>query len=209
MIVGRTLHRSLLLGLVLAGLEPVWVQPEVDAALGVPRAVEPEALAEASRPGARTRRRCSSGTRRTSAPWATWRGWRRWPTATAYRSWWTRPGPPTSASTRRCPPHALAQGADALVTSAHKTLPAWSQGALVLARTERIDPARFAAASTRPHTTSPSGTMLASIDAARALLARDGPALLGRLVTAVARLRARLRRVAGAGRARRPAASTR
>ena len=33
------------------------------------------------------------------------------------------------------PPHALAAGADAMVTSAHKALPAYTQGALVLART--------------------------------------------------------------------------
>ena len=31
------------------------------------------------------------------------------------------------------PPHALALGADALITSAHKTLPAWSQAALLAA----------------------------------------------------------------------------
>ena len=37
------------------------------------------------------------------------------------------------------PRHALQAGADALVTSAHKTLPAYTQSALILARTERID----------------------------------------------------------------------
>ncbi|HYJ75516.1 MAG TPA: hypothetical protein VEV65_07945, partial [Kineosporiaceae bacterium] len=35
-VVGRTLHRSLLLGLVLAGLRPVWVRPELDATTGLP-----------------------------------------------------------------------------------------------------------------------------------------------------------------------------
>ena len=38
-IVTRILHRSLLLGLVLAGLRPVWVRPEVDPASGLPGAV--------------------------------------------------------------------------------------------------------------------------------------------------------------------------
>ncbi len=38
-VVTRTLHRSLLLGLVLAGLRPVWVRPEVDPASGLPGAV--------------------------------------------------------------------------------------------------------------------------------------------------------------------------
>src|SRR4051794_41693124 len=40
-VVSRTLHRSLLLGLVLAGLTPVWVRPEVDAATGLPCGVSP------------------------------------------------------------------------------------------------------------------------------------------------------------------------
>ncbi|HYY11048.1 MAG TPA: hypothetical protein VE781_08920, partial [Kineosporiaceae bacterium] len=46
-VVGRTLHRSLLLGLVLAGLRPVWVRPEVDPATGLPLAVAPDAVAQA------------------------------------------------------------------------------------------------------------------------------------------------------------------
>ena len=36
-IVQRTLHRSMLLGLVLAGLEPVWVAPVLDDRWGMPR----------------------------------------------------------------------------------------------------------------------------------------------------------------------------
>ena len=35
----RILHRSLLLGLVLAGLRPVWVRPEIDVKTGLPGAV--------------------------------------------------------------------------------------------------------------------------------------------------------------------------
>jgi lysine decarboxylase len=79
-----------------------------------------------------------------------------------------------------------------MVTSAHKTLPAWSQGALVLARTKRIDPARLDAAVEATATTSPSGAILASVDASRALLEREGPQLLDGLVRAVAAVRRRL-----------------
>lgn len=39
MVVSRSLHRSLLLGLVLAGLDPVWVSPAVNPATGLPTAV--------------------------------------------------------------------------------------------------------------------------------------------------------------------------
>jgi lysine decarboxylase len=90
------------------------------------------------------------------------------------------------------PQHALALGADAMVLSAHKTLPAYSQASVVAASTQRLDPDRLDRAFEASATTSPSGTIHASTDAARALLAnplaRD---LLDRLanVTAEARLR--------------------
>jgi arginine decarboxylase len=67
----------------------------------------------------------------------------------------------------------------------------------VLARTDRLDPARLDRAFEATHTTSPAGTILASIDAARELLARDGEALSGRLLAAVAAARARLAAVPG------------
>ncbi len=47
------------------------------------------------------------------------------------------------------------------------------------------------------HTTSPAGAIMASIDAARALLARDGADLCARLMRAVAAARDRLRQVPG------------
>jgi lysine decarboxylase len=93
------------------------------------------------------------------------------------------------------PDHAISLGADAMVTSAHKGLPAWSQAALVLARGERIDRARLEAGVEATATTSPSGAILASMDAARALLAREGEQLLGDVVEAVAAARRRLAEV--------------
>jgi lysine decarboxylase len=95
------------------------------------------------------------------------------------------------------PPHAIAAGADAMVTSAHKALPAYTQGALVLARTQRLDRARLDRAFDATHTTSPAGAIMASIDASRALLAAHGKELCGRLLAVVAAARARLAEVPG------------
>lgn len=67
----------------------------------------------------------------------------------------------------------------------------------MLARTERVDPARLDAGVEATATTSPAGAVLASIDAARALLARDGAALLGRAILATRAARERLRDLAG------------
>src|SRR5579875_2769502 len=51
----RTLHRSMLLGLVLAGLEPVWVEPRVSSTTGLATGYDPDVVAAAlrSHPGAR------------------------------------------------------------------------------------------------------------------------------------------------------------
>jgi arginine decarboxylase len=197
-IVTRILHRSLLLGLVLAGLRPVWVRPEMDPVSGLPGAVAVETVraALAAHPGA-----CAVflgepsyvGTIGDLAGHA----------AAAHEA-----GVPLVVDAAwgahlgfhpDLPPHALEAGADAMVTSAHKALPAYSQGALVLARTSRLDPARLDRAFDATHTTSPTGSIMASIDAARALLARDGKDLCGRLLRAVGAARQRLRQVPGLG----------
>ena len=199
-VITRTLHRSLLLGIVLAGLRPVWVRPEPDAATGLPGAVPVAAVeaALAAHPDA-----CGVvlgdpsyiGTRSDVAAHA----------AAAHAA-----GVPLIVDAAwaahfgfspAVPPHALALGADALITSAHKTLPAWSQAALLLARTRRsgglLDPDRLERGFDATHTTSPAGAILASTDAARALLQHHGSGLVGRLVELVRGARGRLAAVPG------------
>jgi arginine decarboxylase len=195
-IINRTLHRSLLLGLVLAGLQPVWVRPDIDQASGLPGGVavqtvrdalaaHPDACAVflgdptyvgtiANLAGHAEVAHAAGVPLIVDAAWAAHLGFH-----------------------PDLPRHAIAAGADAMVTSAHKALPAYTQGALVLARTERLDPARLDRAFEATHTTSPTGSIMASIDAARALLAREGERLCGRLLTAVATARKRLSEVPG------------
>ena len=80
------------------------------------------------------------------------------------------------------PPHAIAAGADAMVTSAHKALPAYTQGALVLARTERLDPARLDRAFEATHTTSPTGRSWPASTPPGRCWPGDGERLCGRLL---------------------------
>ncbi|HUK70816.1 MAG TPA: DegT/DnrJ/EryC1/StrS family aminotransferase [Streptosporangiaceae bacterium] len=195
-IITRTLHRSLLLGLVLAGLHPVWVRPEVDPASGLPAAVAVDTVqaALAAHP-----RACAVFLGDPSYVGAI--GDLAGHAAAAHDA-----GVPLIVDAAWAahlgfhpdlPPHAIAAGADAMVTSAHKALPAYTQGALVVARTERLDAARLDRAFEATHTTSPAGSIMASIDASRALLARDGGQLCARLLRGVAAARQRLRQVAG------------
>jgi arginine decarboxylase len=195
-IITRTLHRSLLLGLVLAGLRPVWVRPDIDPGSGLPAAVSVQAVRDAlaAHPAAcgvilgdpsyvgttgdlagHARAAHAAGVPLiVDAAWAAYLGFH-----------------------PDLPPHAIAAGADAMVTSAHKTLPACTQGALLLARTERLDVARLNRAFEATHTTSPAGSIVASVDAVRALLANHGPRLCARLLRGVAAARRRLREVPG------------
>ena len=199
-IVSRTLHRSVLLGIVLAGLQPVWVRPEIDATTGLPGGVPVAAVARAlaahpdacgvligdpSYVGTMSDIEGIAGAAHAAgvplvvdAAWSAYLGF-----------------------SSQVPGHALQRGADALVTSAHKPLPSWTQAALLLARTTRdgglLDPDRLERAFEATHTTSPAGAILASMDAARALLQRDGEEVVGRLVDLVASARERLGAIEG------------
>ena len=195
-IVSRTLHRSLLLGLVLAGLTPIWVRPEVDDVTGLPTGVAPDRVARAlqQHPDVRavflvepsyvgTFSDLSEHARVAheadvplvvDAAWAAHFGFH-----------------------PDLPPHALGAGADAMVTSAHKALPAYTQAAMVLARTQRIDATRLERAFEATHTTSPAGAIVASIDAARALMEHHGERLITRMLDTVAQARERLGKVEG------------
>jgi arginine decarboxylase len=187
-VVSRNLHKSLLAGLVLAGLEPVWVTPEIDARTGLPRRLSvarvEQALARAS--GCRAVflvepsyvgalsdvAAISDAAQRAGAPLVVDQAWG------AHLGF--HPG---------VPPSTLALGADAMVTSAHKTLAAFTQGAYLFARGRFLDLARVDEAFEALHTTSPSAAILASLDRARALMARRGRELLDRTVALARRFR--------------------
>ena len=91
----------------------------------------------------------------------------------------------------------LSEGADVLVTSVHKALLGYSQTAVVSMRDGRVDRAHLDRCVDLTATTSPSGTLLASIDATRSVMERDGHAALERIIDAVAGVRRRLARVPG------------
>jgi arginine decarboxylase len=195
-VVSRSLHRSLLLGLVLAGLEPVWVRPKANPSTGLTTAVSVSDVEAALKAHPEVRAVFLGdpsyvGTFGDIAGHANAAHARGIPLIVD-AAWGAHFG-----FHPELPPHALALGADAIVTSAHKTLPAYSQAAMVLANTDRIDAARLERAFEATHTTSPAGAILASIDAARSLLERDGEELIGRLLRRVADAKRHLRSIEG------------
>ena len=195
-VVSRTLHRSVLLGLVLAGLEPVWVAPEVDAATGLAAGYAPERVAEALAEHPRAVAVFLSDPSYVGT----------YSDIRAHADVAHRAGVPLVVDAAwaahfgfhpALPSHALALGADAMVTSLHKTLPAYNQAAILLVGSERISETRLAPAFEATHTTSPSGAIMASIDASRALLEHHGERLIGRMLDAVGSARGRLARIEG------------
>jgi lysine decarboxylase len=85
------------------------------------------------------------------------------------------------------PKNPLDEGADIVVTSAHKTLPSYSQASFVLAKGDYVDLPRLNKTFDSTQTTSMSGRILASIDAARALMQRHGHELLAPVIEATAK----------------------
>jgi lysine decarboxylase len=184
--VSRTAHRSVLSALVLAGLEPIWMNPDIDSATGVPIGIpiselervlkerpiavlltEPGYLGTLSDLSA-----LIAAAHKESIPVivdAAWGG-----------HFGFHPD---------LPQHVIAQGADALITSVHKALPGYSASALLLAQTKFISAERLEQSFETTHTTSPAGAPLASIDAVRALLQTRGPELLSALIENVSQFK--------------------
>jgi lysine decarboxylase len=181
--ISRTAHRSVLSALVLAGLEPLWLTPEIDSATGVPIGIpvrelervlpekpiallltEPGYLGTLSDIGALvTLAHSQSMPVIIDAAWGGHFGFH-----------------------KEMPAHVLQIGADALITSVHKALPGYSASALLLAQTRFLSAERLEQSFETTHTTSPAGAPLASIDATRALLQTRGTELLGELLSNVA-----------------------
>jgi lysine decarboxylase len=180
--VSRTAHRSVLSALVLAGLEPVWMSPDIDEATGVPlgigiaelqRALTHNPIAVlltdpgylgtlADLPALIAAAHAQNVPVILDAAWGGHFGFH-----------------------RSLPQHAFQLGADALITSVHKALPGYSASALLLARTHLLSAERLEQSFETTHTTSPAGAPLASIDGVRALLETRGEELLGKLLTHV------------------------
>lgn len=197
-IVARTIHKSLFFGLVLAGLDPVWIRPDIDAQTGLTAGMPVERVAEAlaEHPDAKAVMLVEPsyvGSVSDVAAHARLAHAHGIPLAVD-AAWGAHLGFHPDL-----PPHAIGAGADILVTSIHKNVTGFTQSSMVLAQGERIDLERLDSAFEGLHTTSPSGAIFASIDRARALLADRGEELLSQAIRLAGEARKRFRAVPGLG----------
>lgn len=195
-VISRSMHKSVLAGLVLSGLEPVWVRPDVDGATGLPLALPPErvraALAAAPEAcGVFLVEPSFVGVLSDVAAVAEIAHVAGVPLVVD-QAWGAHFGFHPAV-----PPHALSAGADAFVASSHKTLAAFTQSAFLVARGGFLDLERLEEAFELLHTTSVSAALLASIDKARMIMATRGEELLAETVCLAAYARGRLAEVEG------------
>jgi arginine decarboxylase len=177
--VSRTAHRSVLSALVLAGLEPIWMSPDIDSATGVPTGIGIAELTKALTENPIAVLLTEPGYLGTISdlPALIEAAHEKKIPVILDAAWGGHFG-----FHPQLPRHVFQLGADALITSTHKALPGYSASALLLARTELLSAERLEQSFETTHTTSPAGAPLASIDGVRALLQTRGEELIGRLL---------------------------
>ena len=196
-VVQRNVHSSVIDGFVLSGMRPTFVSPELDPELGIAHGLTPESLA--------------AGLDATPDPVAamvvspTYFGacadvaglaqvaHERGVPLVVDEAWGAHlhfhPDLPTDA---------LAAGADLVTSSTHKIVGSLTQAAMLhLGRGGRLDPAVVDRCVSLVETTSPSGLLSGSLDAARRQAAVHGVELLGETLEAVAATRTEIEAIPG------------
>ncbi len=196
-VVQRNVHSSVIDGLVLSGMRPTFVAPELDPELGIAHGLTPESLAAAleETPDAVAAMVVSPTYFGACADVAGL-------AAVAHER-----GVPLVVDEAwgahlhfhpDLPPDALTGGADLVTSSTHKIVGSLTQAAMLhLGRDGRIDPAVVDRCVSLVETTSPSGLLSGSLDAARRQAAVHGAELLGETLAAVRTTRTAIRAIPG------------
>ncbi len=172
-LLSRNSHRSVLHGLVLSGAIPVWLDPDWNDYLGTAEGVSIASVEKAMAAYPQAKALC--------LVYPTYYGQVGALDATiklAHRRGMTVLVDSAHGSHfayhPQLPDCAVALGADLVVHSAHKTLGALTQGAILHRKGPRVDPQRLAQALRMVQTSSPSYPVMASLDAARAQMVAAG-----------------------------------
>jgi arginine decarboxylase len=196
-VVQRNAHSSTIDGLVLSGLRPSFVAPELDPELHIAHCVTPEALDRvlADTPGAVAATIVSPtyfGAAADVGALAEVAHGRGVPLVVD-ESWGSH-----FAFHEDLPPHALSLGADLVLSSVHKIMGSFTQSAVLhLGHGDRLDEQLVDRCVTLGESTSPNSLLGASLDAARRHAVVDGHELLGETIAALAEVRAEVREIDG------------
>ena len=198
-VVQRNVHASMIDGLILAGLEPRWVAPELNPELGIAHCLTPESLdiTLADSPEAVAVMVVSPtyygavADVRALAQVA-----HNWGVPLVVDEAWGSHFPFHEA----LPEQALLAGADVVLSGTHKLVGSLTQSAmlhLAPGAGERFDERAIERALTLVNSTSPSSLLLGSLDAARRHAVLQGPELIEEAISALADARQQIRRLPG------------
>lgn len=197
LVVQRNVHSSVVDGLVLNGMRPTFVAPEIDSELGIAHGLTPESLAAAldETPDAVAAMVVSPtyfGACADVAALAEVAHSRGKPLIVD-ESWGAH-----LHFHPDLPPDALSCGADLVTSSTHKIVGSLTQAAMLhLGHGDRIDAAVVDRCVSLVETTSPSGLLTGSLDGARRQAAVHGEELLGEILPALAATRAAIAEIPG------------
>ena len=195
-LVPRNVHRSIVGAMILTGVRPIYMQPQIDTRLGIAMGVSLHTVEAAVRehPEARA----------VLLVYPTYYG-----VATelaAIADLLHAQGKlllvdaahgAHFAFSDALPPSAMAAGADLAAESTHKLLGSLTQTSMLLARSGLVSTERIRAASGVIQSTSPSEVLLASLDLARAQMAEEGQERLAAAIRAAEELRRSINEIEG------------
>jgi lysine decarboxylase len=184
LIVSRDCHKSVITGMMLAGVQPIFVMPEVDQYFGISSFITTESIKKAleENPSAKGVLLtcpnyygiCSDLTEISKLIHS--RG-KILAIDEAHGAHF--------AFNDKLPVPAIKAGADICVQSAHKTLPAFTQGAYVHVGSDRINQERLRSFLQIYQTSSPSYIIMSSLDIARDIMETEGSKYLDRLIAMI------------------------
>ena len=196
-IVQRNAHSSTIDALVLSGMRPTFASPEIDRELGIAHCLDPDTLREALE--------------RTPAAAGVWivsptyfgavadvhalagLAHERGVPLIVDEAWGAH-----LAFHEQLPEHALAAGADLVISSTHKIVGSLTQSAMLhLAHDSLMDEQEVDRAVTLTESTSPSSLLLGSLDAARRAAVTSGRFHLTQTMATLARVREEIRAIEG------------
>ncbi|MQY02216.1 Arginine decarboxylase [Actinomadura sp. RB68] len=196
LLVGRDAHKSVIAGLILAGITPIWVEPNFDPALHLAHPPSAEAFRArfAEHPDARGALVTSPTPYGTCAELA------------AIAEVCHEHGRPLIVDEAwgahlpfhpALPSWAMDAGADVCVTSVHKMGSGLEQGSVFHQQGDLVDPAVLKARADLLGTTSPSVLIYAGLDGWRRQMVQDGHRLLGDALDLAHEVRAGIERIDG------------
>lgn len=196
LIISRNVHKSILAGVILAGIEPIYLQPDIDNYLGIAMGFDPEAIW--------TRAQAETGVRGALVVNPTYYG-----VASSLEQLSAHlhdqgqlllvdeAHGPHFHFHPQFPAPALEQGADACAQGIHKLLSSFTQASLLHLKGNRIDPEAVAESLRLIQSTSASYLLLASLDAARRQMYAQGSELWSQALALATMLREALNEIPG------------